>query len=57
MPKFVCKRCNHDFWGWGVYYSHKRGARLICPDCGGHLGEKQEQLKIEKLFNGADEAA
>lgn len=61
MPKYFCKRCSREFWGWGVYYRYKRGTRLVCPECEGSLVERKEKLNttgiIERLLNGTDEAA
>lgn len=42
MPIYVCKRCCHEFAGWGVHYISRNGNRLICPDCSGNLAEKVE---------------
>lgn len=45
MPKYVCKKCNHEFYGWGVYYQHKAGSK-VCPDCeGGEIEEKKREPK------------
>ena len=58
MPKYVCKKCNHEFGGWGAYHSRKAGNRLICPDCHGNLIEKKDASSkgiITKLLNGAAE--
>ncbi|MBI5491358.1 MAG: hypothetical protein HY893_00335 [Deltaproteobacteria bacterium] len=58
MPKYVCKKCNHEFAGWGAHYSRKAGNRLICPDCNGNLIEKKEGASggiISKLLSGAGE--
>ncbi|MBI5643142.1 MAG: hypothetical protein HY954_06675 [Deltaproteobacteria bacterium] len=56
MPKYVCKRCRHEFAGWGVHYVSRTGNRLICPDCAGNLVEKADNEKpegiISKLLKG-----
>ncbi len=40
MPRWVCERCSHEFWGWAVYYAYSVSGVLICPDCDGELVEK-----------------
>lgn len=60
MPKWLCTKCNHEFWGWGVYYKYKVGNVLVCPDCDGHLVQEKEAKKnlgvIARLFD-SDSAA
>ncbi|MBI1911715.1 MAG: hypothetical protein HYS21_06900 [Deltaproteobacteria bacterium] len=52
MPKYVCKKCNHEFYGWGVYYQHKAGSK-VCPDCeGGEIEEKKRESKETLIING-----
>ena len=60
MPVYVCKRCCHEFAGWGVHYVSRNGNRLVCPDCSGNLAEKTETKAtavkqdgiIERLLKG-----
>lgn len=43
MPRFLCRRCGREFWGWGVSHLFRSGGRLVCPDCDGALVEKDER--------------
>lgn len=45
MPKWVCNKCGHEFYGWGVYYKYKIGNVLLCPECEGHLVHPAEESK------------
>lgn len=60
MPKFVCRRCGREFWGWGVSHLYRTGKRLVCPDCEGALVEKKEKLVVESadddFFDGPEAA-
>ena len=42
MPKFSCRKCHHEFWGWGIYYQRMTGKRVECPDCKGTLVLQKE---------------
>ncbi len=42
MPKFVCGKCHHEFWGWGVNYEYMSGEKVTCPDCNGTLVLQKE---------------
>jgi len=42
MPRFICKRCAREYWGWGVSHMYRAGKRLLCPDCEGVLVEKEQ---------------
>lgn len=61
MPKWVCKKCSQEFYGWGVYYKYKVGNVMLCPDCDGHLVLSTEAQKvtnvIAKLLTDTDDAA
>lgn len=52
MPKFVCRKCAREFWGWGVNHAYRAGKRLVCPDCEGVLVEKKEKLVAPDLADG-----
>lgn len=47
MPKYVCCKCNHEFWGWGVTYRYRSGSMLVCPDCEGELLEVKVKAPVE----------
>jgi DNA-directed RNA polymerase subunit RPC12/RpoP len=52
MPKFVCRKCAREFWGWGVNHMYRAGKHLVCPDCEGALVEKKEKLAVPDLKDG-----
>ncbi len=52
MPKFVCKKCSREFWGWGVSHMYRAGKSLVCPDCGEPLEQKMEKLASPDLSDG-----
>jgi hypothetical protein len=60
MPKFICRKCSREFWGWGANHLHRAGRRLVCPDCEGGLVEKKEKLiapdESEGFFDGPEAA-
>lgn len=57
MPKYICIKCSHEFWGWGVAHQFRRGDVIACPDCDGSLVEEREAPAPVKrggrLFEGA----
>lgn len=58
MPKFTCRKCHHEFWGWGIYHEHMSGKRVECPDCKGTLVLQKEKTKdsgkkVLKAFTAA----
>lgn len=60
MPKFVCRKCASEFWGWGVSHMYRMGkGDLVCPQCEGVLVEKKEKqdpdLK-DGFFDGPEAA-
>jgi DNA-directed RNA polymerase subunit RPC12/RpoP len=52
MPKFVCRKCAREFWGWGVSHMHRAGKNLVCPDCEGVLVEKKDKTLAPDLSDG-----
>lgn len=60
MPKFICRKCGREFWGWGVNHMYRSGKRLVCPDCDGMLVEKEEKLAAhgadDEFFDGPEAA-
>ncbi len=52
MPKFVCKKCASEFWGWGVTHMYRMGTDLVCPQCNGALVEKKEKVLAPDLSDG-----
>ena len=60
MPKWLCKKCSKEFYGWGVYYKFKVGSTIVCPECDGHLVLATEAQKVSgviaKLLNDSDAA-
>ncbi|MBI5588134.1 MAG: hypothetical protein HY889_07190 [Deltaproteobacteria bacterium] len=59
MPKYVCRECQHEFWGWGVRYQQKSGNRIVCPDCKGNLILQKEQKEKDgenKVMKGSTAA-
>lgn len=55
MPKFICRRCGREYWGWGVDHMFRSGKRLVCPDCEGVLVEKTERLGVQDAPDSGDE--
>lgn len=47
MPKFVCRKCHHEFWGWGVNYKFMSGEKVSCPDCNGTLVLQKENSSMK----------
>lgn len=47
MPKFVCGKCHHEFWGWGVNYKYMSGKKVACPDCKGTLVLQKEDNRMK----------
>lgn len=52
MPKFICKKCSKEFWGWGVNHMYRAGRHLVCPECGSHLVKKMEKTAVPDLSDG-----
>lgn len=56
MPKYVCRKCRHEFWGWGVRYQQRSGNRIVCPDCKGSLILQKEQKENHDATDGRNKA-
>ena len=52
MPKYICKKCSTEFWGWGVSHMYKTGKRLACPECGEPLLESKGKFAAPDLSDG-----
>lgn len=60
MPKFACRKCRHEFWGWGIHSEYIAGKRVACPDCNGSLvlqrAKPQLKLAVKKAVKTSSAA-